>query len=106
MNLKRIAIDALYLSVPLAVVGGLATYAAQSGLSYVTPTHTIEISTSDTPPPSLSWVHTPLPECTEEDGSGGPLPCDWDGVRGPGHGTGHGYRVNADLSVTRYLGEV
>lgn len=53
MNLKRITIDALYLSVPLAFVGGAFTFAAQSGLTYTTPEYTLSITTSDTLPPTL-----------------------------------------------------
>lgn len=54
------------------------------------------IGATDAPAQPHSHTHS-LSECVNEDGSGGPLPCKWDG--GANH-TGRSYVINEDGSTT------
>lgn len=48
-------------------------------------------------------LHSSLPHCTHEDGSGGPRPCTWNvGRRVDGNGIGLAYKVRRDMTV-RYV---
>lgn len=100
MNLSALVKRSATVALSVSLAGAGATAAAQHGLHYVTPSHTVAITTSDTAPRTLRMSDTDttdrtpptdryiravlrtggIPPCKWEDGSGQRGPCVWDAV--------------------------